>query len=82
MKLKTIKGQWIVTDGNKTFSVAEGCVAFGYIMLMAQLRPHKCITPSIHPVRSLVPHPKKRRLTKKQREFVKAYKAQYINYQI
>lgn len=82
MKLKTVNGEWIITDGNKTVTVTDGAVAFGYILTMAQIRPIICTTPSVYPVRSLVPHPKKRRLSKRQREFIKAYKSQYINYQI
>ncbi len=82
MKLKTVNGEWIITDKDRTITVSEGAVAFGYILTMAQLRPIKCTTPSVYPVRSLVPHPKKRRLTKKQREFIKAYKSKHNNYQI
>lgn len=82
MKLYTVKGEWIIIDGNNTFTVADSAVAFGYVLTMAQIRPIKCTTPSVYPVRSLVPHPKNRSLTKRQREFIKAYKSQYINYQI
>ena len=74
MKLVTIKGKWTLFDGEREINVIEGSVAFGYAMVMAEVRPHKCTTPSIYPVRSLVPHPKKRRITKKWREKVKQIK--------
>lgn len=75
MKLMTIKGEWFLFDGEREITVNEGAVAFGYAMIMAELRPHKCTTPSIHPVRSLVPHPKKRRVTKEWREKISQIKS-------
>ena len=74
MKLITIKGEWVLFDSEKEITVTDGCIAFAYAMLMAEVRPHKCITPSIYPVRSLVPHPKKRKLSKKWRDKAKAIK--------
>ena len=68
MKIITVRGQWIIFDGERVIDVESGEVAFAYAMLMAQIRPHKCITPSIYPVRSLVPHPKNMELTKEQKE--------------
>jgi hypothetical protein len=81
-KLTTKNGIWTVTDGQRSFETAESAVALGYILTMLRTRRQKCTTPTCYPVRSLVPHPKKRRLTAKQREFVKAYKAANINYEI
>lgn len=75
MKVRRENGVHIVIDGDHTFTKEDGAVAFGYALLMAHLRPQKVIPPTCYPVRSLVPHPKKRRLTAKQRAFVKAYKA-------
>ena len=68
MKIITIKGQWTVFDGERTLDVENGEVAMGYAMLMAQIREHKCIIPTIYPVRSLVPHPKKTNITTEQHE--------------
>lgn len=68
MKIITVKKHWVVFDGERVIDVESGEVAFAYAMLMAQIRAHKCITPSIHPVRSLVPHPKKRIITVEERE--------------
>ena len=81
-KLTTKNGIWTVIDGNRSFETAESAVALGYILMMASVRPHKCTTPTCYPVRSLVPHPKKRRLSNKQRAFVKAYKSANISYEI
>lgn len=68
MKIVTIKGEWTVFDGERVIEFENGEVAFAYAMVMARIRAHKCITPSVYPVRSLVPHPKKKKLTKEQRE--------------
>lgn len=81
-KLTTKNGIWTVIDGNRSFETAESAVALGYILMMLCMRKQKCTTPTCYPVRSLVPHPKKRRLSNKQRAFVKAYKAANINYEI
>lgn len=78
MKIVTIKGQWTVFDGDRVIDFENGTYAFGYAMLMAEIRPHKCIAPSVYPVRSLTPRPKKLKLTKKWREKVNNIKSKNI----
>lgn len=76
MKLKTKNGEWILTDGTRDISFENGTLAFAYMLIMAKVRPIPCSTPTIYPVRSLTPHPKKRRLTKKQYALVRKIKAE------
>jgi len=78
MKLRTIKGEWVLFDGERQISVTEGSIAFGYVFVMMGVRTIPCTTPALHPVRSLVPHPKKRRLTKRHRELVNKIKANTV----
>lgn len=68
MKIISLAGQFTVFDGERVIDVESGEVAFAYAMLMAQIREHKCIIPTIYPVRSLVPHPKKTNITTEQHE--------------
>ena len=68
MKIISLAGQFTVCDGERVIDVESGEVAFAYAMLMAQIRAHQCITPTIYPVRSLVPHPKKTNITVEQHE--------------
>lgn len=77
MKIITMSGQFTVFDGERVIDVENGEVAFAYAMLMAQIRPHKCIAPTttIYPVRSLVPHPKKRIITVEEREKIAKIKS-------
>ena len=75
MKIITVKGQWTVLDGERVIDFENGEIAFAYAMLMAQIRPHKCTVPSIYPVRSLVPHPKKIELSKKEKERIHRIKS-------
>ena len=76
MKLRTEKGVWILLDEGREIHFESGIYAFAYMLIMAKVRPIPCTTPSIYPVRSLTPHPKKRRLTKKQYALVKKIKAE------
>ena len=76
MKLRTEKGVWKLLDGGREIHFESGIYAFAYMLIMAKVRPIPCTTPSIYPVRSLVPHPKKRNLTKKQREIIRKIKAE------
>lgn len=75
MKLIKIKDEWIVFDGERQITVTDPMIAFGYVFLMLNFRPIPCTTPSIYPVRSLTPHPKKRRLSKKMQARVREIKA-------
>ncbi len=75
MKLIKMKNEWTIFDGEREITVTEPEVAFGYIFLMMGMRPIPCTTPSIYPVRSLTPHPKKRRLSKKMQARVREIKA-------
>ena len=76
MKMISIRGVFTIFDGEKEINVAELPVAFGYVMTMMKIRPIPCTTPPTYPVRSLTPHPKKRRLTKKYRELVRKIKSE------
>lgn len=76
MKLRTKNGEWILTDGTRVISFESGTAAFAYMLIMTRVRPVPCTTPTIYPVRSLIPHPKKRRLTKKQYALVRKIKAE------
>ena len=77
MKLRTEKGKWIVTHNGKEKIFDNGLCAFCYCLIMGdlgkQIAPPKCV----YPVRSLVPHPKKRRITKKWREKINRIKRNY-----
>ena len=76
MKIITVKKHWVVFDEERVIDVESGEVAFAYAMLMAQIRPHKCIAPTTtYPVRSLVPHPKKRIITVEEREKIAKIKS-------
>ena len=75
MKLIKIGSEWTLFDGEREITVTEPEVAFGYAFLMMGMRPIPCTTPSTYPVRSLTPHPKKRRLSKKMQAKVREIKA-------
>jgi hypothetical protein len=82
MRIKSIKGEFTIIDNNKTITTTDSAQVWGYVLTMMSIRPIPCVTPSIYPVRALVPHPKKRRPSKRMRELVKKIKSQYINYTI
>ena len=75
MKIVTIRGEWTVFDGEKEINTTDGAVVFGYALTMMQIRPIPYTNQPTYPVLSLVPHPKKRRLTKKYRERIRKIKA-------
>lgn len=78
MKMISIKGVFTIFDGGREINVTESAVAFGYVMTMMQIRPIPCtVEKSTYPVLSLVPHPKKRRITKKNRERIRRIKATF-----
>ena len=74
MKLISIKGVFTIFDGGREINVTESAVAFGYALTMMEIRPVPCTVPSTYPVLSLVPHPKKQKITKKQRERIRRIK--------
>lgn len=77
MKMISIGGNFSIFDGEKEINVDNAAVAFGYVMTMMQIRPIPCtVEKSTYPVLSLVPHPKKRRITKKYRELIKKIKSE------
>lgn len=82
MKLITIKGETTLFDGEKEITTMDRTLAWGYAFTMMHIRPIPCTTPSIYPVRSLTPHPKKRRLSNKMRRLVKEFKCENKNYTI
>lgn len=78
MKLKTVKGQWLLQDGERLIDFKdEGIVAWGYVLTMRDIRDLPKVPRQLYPVRSLVPHPKKRRVTKKWREKINRIKRNY-----
>lgn len=78
MKLRTESGKWIVSDRGREIEFRGGLHAVYYCFLMKdfekQIAPLHCV----YPVRSLVPHPKKMRYTKKWREKVERIKKEYM----
>jgi hypothetical protein len=75
MKLRTVKGEWIITDEGKEIKFGKGSMtALYYVFLMRDLRRYKMPLINRYAVRSLVPHPKKRRFTRKWREKVNSIK--------
>ena len=75
MKLVKIGPEWTVFDGEREITVTDPKIAFGYVFVMLNFRAVPCTTPPLHPVRSLTPHPKKRRLSKKMQARVREIKA-------
>jgi hypothetical protein len=77
MKLRTEKGKWIVSDRGREIEFEDVIHAVYYCFLMKdfekQIAPPHCV----YPVRSLVPHPKKRRVTKKWREKINRIKRNF-----
>jgi hypothetical protein len=77
MKLRTEKGKWILLHNGKEITYDKGVYAFCYFLTMKdfekQIAPPRCV----YPVKSLVPHPKKRRITKKWREKINRIKRDY-----
>ena len=63
MKLKTQKGKWILTDGEKTMIYDYGACAFAYMFIMTCFRKIPAVAPAPRPVRSLTPNPKPITLT-------------------
>jgi hypothetical protein len=78
MKLKTEKGKWIVTDKGREIDF-KGCSleALDYCFIMKDFVTHIAPPARLYPVRSLVPHPKKRRVTKKWKEKINRIKRNY-----
>ena len=78
MKLKTIKGQWLVTDGEREIDFKnDGLAAWYYVLTMKSIRRLPKLPRQIYPVRSLTPHPKKRRMTAKYKQKIKDIKNRY-----
>ena len=75
MKMFSTKGEFFIFDGEREINVKESAVAFGYALTMMQIRPIPYTNQPTYPVLSLVPHPKKRRITKKYRERIRKIKA-------
>lgn len=74
MKLRTFKGEWVIFDGEREITYAEGIYALGYAFTMAEIRSVPCTTPALHPVRSLWPHPKKTIVNESIKERVRKIK--------
>lgn len=78
MKLKTEKGKWIVRHNERDIDF-KGCgvAALYYCFIMKDFVTHIAPPARLYPVRSLVPRPKKRRVTKKWKEKIKRIKRNY-----
>lgn len=77
MKLRTEKGKWIVIDGGREIEFESGLHAFYYCLIKKDFEKQIAPKPLLYPVRSLVPHPKKRRVTKKWRDKINRIKHNY-----
>lgn len=58
MKLRSEKGRFILTDGDKEIIYDTVLHAMCYMFVMFNFRSIPCVTPSPRPVRSLTPNPK------------------------
>ena len=78
MKLRTIKGDWIVIHNGREINF-RGCAlaAIDYCLTMKKFMRQIVLPKKLYPVKSLVPHPKKRRVTKKWRERIITIKRNY-----
>lgn len=79
MKLRRENGEWIVTHEGREINF-NGCylAALEYIFIYKPTHKSKRVASvHLHPVKSLVPHPKKRRVTKKWREKINRIKREY-----
>ena len=80
MKMITVKDEFIIFDGENVLSFGDDReAAFAYVFLMMQIRPIPYTAPSLYPIRSLVPHPKKIKLTEAQTKKIKAIKQRISN---
>ena len=82
MKLKTIKGQWILEDnGRKIDFKSCGLAAWDYVLTMKGIRTKQTekTNRELYPVKSLSPHPKKRRISVKYKRIIKQIKSDYQN---
>lgn len=79
MKLRTEKGKWIITHNGRVIEYNKGLFAFYYCYVMKDFEKQIAPTHCVYPVKSLVPHPKKRRFAKKWKEKVKRIKSDYDN---
>lgn len=69
MKLRTEKGKWLVNYKGREIDFGDcGMAAIYYCLTMKDFMTQIAPPPRSYSVKSLVPHPKKRRVTKKWRE--------------
>ena len=77
MKMRTELGMWIIIHNGKVkvYDTASEAVYYCFEMkeFEKQIAPQNCA----YPVRSLVPHPKKRRVTRKWREKIDRIKTNF-----
>jgi hypothetical protein len=77
MKLRKEKGLWIVTDKGREIEFLRPIEALYYCYIMKDFVKQIAPVNQVYPVKSLVPHPKKRRITKKWRDKINAIKTNY-----
>lgn len=79
MKLRRENGEWIVThEGREINYKGCGVAAIAYIFIFRPIcRKRRFASVNLYPVRSLVPHPKKVRVTKKWRDKINRIKRAY-----
>ena len=77
MKLRTENSKWIVSDRGREIEFDGGLHAVYYCFLMKDFEKQIAPKPLLYPVKSLVPHPKKRRVTKIWKEKINRIKRNY-----
>ena len=70
MKMRTELGMWIIIHKGKVKVFKSAIEAVYYCFAMKDFEKQIAPPRQCYPVRSLVPHPKKRRISKKWREKV------------
>lgn len=77
MKLRTEKGCWKIEHNGKAIKYENALQSMCYCLTMGEFETHIAPPHCVYPVKSLVPHPKKRRMTKKWREKIEKIKINY-----